>query len=106
MKNIIDTFMDNAKDLNITSMPMARKRSLYEIIKTINYQFPQTPEGILCVSIIGRAIYDYLTDYKETGIYDAEDYLAGDMNECVMCGVEPRWVRDVLRTFGIWDKQE
>ena len=69
--------------------------------KKIGYQFPDTPEGSLMYSIIDQAIADALR-----GESSAIKFLTSTIPHAEICGVDSKWVQEVLIKCGILSKQQ
>ena len=62
-------------------------------LRTIKYQFPSTPEGNLMFSIISQAVHDLKDNkYKKSSLR----FLSGEMPQAELCGVESKWITNVL----------
>lgn len=73
--------------LGLTMLTRSRRWISNEAaILKISTQFPECPEGKLCLAIIKTAIHD--RDSR---------FLSGDMWPAQLCGVDPDWIRLVLR---------
>lgn len=58
-------------------------------------QFPGTPEGRVCLAIVGQAIRDLDANYEGDRI-SARRYLRGPMIHADLCGVSANWIRRML----------
>ena len=70
---------------------------LVKIKQIILDEFPQSPEGQLMASIIGKCVEDiYYPERRYSEVNTAIHYLNGDMYHAEMCGVDPDWIRDLI----------
>ena len=70
----------------------------------IRTQFPDNPEAKLSFSVVSQAIKDaYCPNHgcKELDITNARDFLQSEMLVATISGVEPEWIRLVLRKIGL-----
>ena len=70
--------------------------------KMIRHQFTGDPHNRLMCAIIERAILDLTPDTKNWMSHNrAATFLNGPIKPAVLCGLEPEWVRKVIRKCGI-----
>lgn len=68
------------------------------VLRKIKLQFPDTPSGSLMYSIIAQAVRDLFT---KSGRESAVKYLHSDMIHAEVCGVNPAWIKRLLKQAGV-----
>lgn len=71
---------------------------LHQVARKIGYQFPGSPGGKLMFAIVRQSIIDLNSKSYHNG---AAHFLAGEMSPALLCGVDPEWIRLVLKRAGI-----
>ena len=79
------------------NLSLAQRKAL--ATKKIGYQFPKTPEGKLMWAVVRQAIEDLYRPQSECTT--ALLYLKGPMWHAQSCGVDPDWIRLILRKMKI-----
>lgn len=99
-KRLDEIFWENRKDLNIKKRSQSKRRAIKAVADMIGNNFPGTPQGKLCGEIVVQAVRDMVNGYKNTGVYDARAYIESDMEACLYVGVDPEFIRELLRGSG------
>ncbi len=80
-------------------------------IKRISYQFQDTPLHRLMLGVVATAIDDlekgnhpYASENQKRIGRQAKRYLLGEIIHAQLCGVDPEWIRDTLRTLGLLER--
>jgi len=85
--------MENQNNLKNTD----RSRIIEKKIRTL---FPETPEAKLMLAIVVRAVQDASTG-KGVKSAAGKSYLRGNMPHAEICGVNPGWIRRVIKKVGL-----
>lgn len=79
---------------------MTNNQKMNLIISLVKRQFPKGADGNLVVGILAQALKDsFCFEYIER--YMARRFLRGDMYMIMMAGVEPEWIRSVIKKIGL-----
>ena len=93
-------------NLEIIETLNANKRGKLAVAK-IQENWPLDPESRLCNAIVSQAIIDLADDNlltsPNTHIKNAQknayNYLTGKIEHAIWCGVEPEYIKKILRIF-------
>lgn len=81
------------------------RQKISEIVRRIKPAFKKTGEERLCFEVIHMAIRDaaYITETRTSLIERraAKLYLAGRMYHAEICGIDPDWIRRVIKNVGL-----
>ena len=75
---------------------ISRQQILPLFRRKVSPQFPNTPDGRLMFVVVAQAVSDLQNSQNR---YDANKYLQGRMIHAEVCGVDPQWIRNVLRSI-------
>jgi len=81
---------------------MSDLKRMRALLRAIRRVFPPWPEAQLCYAVIEQAVKDACSYSPGHRLYDgAVYYLAGDLPHAALCGVDPDYVRRLLRESGL-----